>query len=205
MKRIPRSTAISPGRGPDGLEDWVEGLCRARVEAVQIRERQLSDRSLLELTRRLVERADGRLQILVNGRADLVLAAGADGVHLPSSGAPTGRVRELVGEALLVGRSTHTLDEISAAAAEDADYVYYSPIYATPGKGDPVGLGGLERAVELGLPVVALGGLSIARIGPVASAGAAGVAGIRMFANPVELGDLRAAVAVCAQRDENNA
>lgn len=203
MRRVPRSTAISPGRGADDLEVWVEGLCRAGVEAVQIRERQLSDRALLELTQRLVELADDRLLILVSARADLALASGADGVHLPSSGVPTGRVRELVGEALLVGRSTHNLDEISVAAAEGADYVYYSPVYATPGKREPVGLAGLERAVELGLPIVALGGLSIARVGPVASAGAAGVAGIRMFAKPAELGGLRSEVAGCARRDEN--
>ncbi len=190
---LPRLTAISRrgSSGPRGLESWIDALARARVDAVQIREKELSDRQLYELVSLAVERAAGRVRVIVNGRADVALAAGAGGVHLPAEGAPLEAVRRLVGRGMLVGRSTHSLAEIDRARDEGADYVYYGPVFATPGK-RAVGVEALGSAARRGVPVIALGGIRIDRLRAVAEAGAAGVAAIRMFADPDRLGDLAA-------------
>jgi len=198
---VPRLLAITaPGGalGPE-LEDWLRALAGAGVDGVQVRRKDLPDRRLLELA----ERARRALPpgppgpsapaLLVNGRLDVALAAGADGVHLPSAGLPTREVRRLA-EALgfdaLIGRSTHHPDEVARARDEGADYVTFGPVYPTPGKagyGAPPGLAGLERAAASGLPVLALGGVDRDRLAAIARAGASGAAGIRCFADPAGL------------------
>lgn len=152
------------------------------------------------MARHAVEALSPRTRVLVNGRWDLCQLSDADGVHLPAAGLPVPAVRRALGEAALIGRSTHSLDEIRVARAEGADYVTFGPVYATPGKeafGAPQGLDRLEQAAQLGLPVVALGGITtIERIRDCVAVGACGIAGIRIFAD----GD-RAAECVAAIRE----
>ncbi len=188
MRQIPRVTALSRrSLFPGGeLGSWLARLADTGVEAVQIREKDLADIELLDLVGRAVEAMAGRGQVLVNGRADVALAAGADGVHLPSDGIPVAAARRLAGEELLVGCSAHSLAEIDRARDEGADYAYYSPIFESSGK-RPIGLPALAEATGRGLPVIALGGITIERLEAVAEAGASGIAAIRMFADPVEL------------------
>ncbi len=190
---LPRLTAISRRHdlGPGGLGAWIEALARAGVDAVQIREKDASDLELFELVSLAVARAASRLRVLVNGRADVALAAGATGVHLPADGVPVEAVRRLAGRRLLVGCSTHSLDEIERAREAGADYVYFGPIFETPGK-SAVGIEALGRATRLGVPVIALGGIRIDRLEAVAESGAAGVAAIRMFSQPAGLAELAA-------------
>ena len=185
MRDAPRLTAISSGRSATGPEfsAWLEALRAARVDAVQIREKAADDRTVARLAEEAIRTLEGVCRVLVSGRADIALATGADGVHLPGSGLPELSVRRLIGAGRLIGRSAHTLDEVERARDAGADYVYLSPIFETPGKGPALGLATLERAAGLGLPVVALGGITIDRLPAVAAAGAAGVAGIRMFAS----------------------
>lgn len=182
---LPRTMAISSGSG-SGLEAWLDLQIAAGVDAVQLREKQLGDRALFELTRRLVAAASGRCQVLVNGRADLALAAGADGVHLPASGLPAGPLRRRCGQAFLIGRSTHTPREVERALAEGCDYALFGPLRPTPSKPglvEPPGLSGLADATRLGLPLLALGGVEKpAELAAAAAAGAVGIAGIRGFA-----------------------
>jgi thiamine-phosphate pyrophosphorylase len=166
------------------LPSWARGLARAGVPAVQLREKDLSDRAVYCLARTLRRRLPPPARLLVNGRADLALASGADGVHLPADGVPVAPLRHRFAGSLLVGRSTHSLAEVSAAAAAGADYVTFGPVFSTPGKGAPHGLGVLESACRLGVPVLALGGIGIAELPLVAAAGAAGAAGIRLFVDP---------------------
>ncbi len=84
---------------------------------------------------------------------------------------------------MLIGRSTHRIEEIGQAWADGADYVTYGPVYETPGKGAPVGVEGFARAAASvpGFPVFALGGVTLPRFQELARAGAAGVAAIRLF------------------------
>jgi thiamine-phosphate pyrophosphorylase len=116
---------------------------------------------------------------IVNDRVDLALDCGADGVHLGQDDAPIAMARRLAaqaGRALLVGKSTHSLQQALDAQAEGADYIGYGPLYATQTKENnvpPVGvesLGAIVRAVSI--PVVAIGGIKPAQLAAVAAQGA---------------------------------
>jgi thiamine-phosphate pyrophosphorylase len=175
---------------PIPMEDWLRALASAGIGdigAVQIREKDLEDRALWHLARLARAALPPPARVLVNGRLDVALAAGADGVHLPSDGVPVSALRARFGPSVLIGRSAHRVEEVERARDEGADYVTFGPVYATPskapGKGPPVGLAELERAVASagGLPVYALGGVTLPRFGELARAGAAGAAAIRLF------------------------
>jgi thiamine-phosphate pyrophosphorylase len=151
------------------------------VNFVQIREKDLTARELFEFTLAVIEVRDNEMRkrlpikIFLNSRADLALATGADGVHLPSD-APR---QTLPG--LLIFRSCHTLDEVRTT---DADFVTFGPVFDTPGKGAPVGLDTLKAACQLGKPVYALGGVNWDNAAECMRAGAEGIAGIRLFQDP---------------------
>jgi thiamine-phosphate pyrophosphorylase len=173
---------------------WLGALAAAGLEgvaAVQLREKELDDRALLDLARLAHETLPPAIPLLVNGRLDVAVAAGADGVHLPADGVPAAALRQrFAGFPLLIGRSTHSLDEVLRARDEGVDYVTFGPIWETPGKGAPLGTAALARAAAAGVPVYALGGVTLERLGELAAAGAAGVAAIRMFQRPAELAGL---------------
>lgn len=167
----------------------VRAAVEARVTLVQLREKDLTGRVLFELAAAAVRSARGSAtRILVNERADIARAAGCDGVHLTTSSLDAGVVRRAFGEEFLIGVSAHTLQEARAACAGGADFAVFGPVFDTPSKrayGPPVGLGALTKAVlELSpFPLVALGGVGVEEVKDVLAAGAAGVAGIRLFAN----------------------
>ncbi len=163
------------------MEDWLRALVTAGIGAVQLREKDLDDRSLYELACRARPALPPPARLLVNGRVDVALAAGADGVHLPADGIPVASLRRRFGSGMLIGRSTHRLAEVERARDEGADYVTFGPVYATPGKGEPVGLAELRRATAAGIPVYALGGVTLERFEELAGTGAAGIAAIRLF------------------------
>jgi thiamine-phosphate pyrophosphorylase len=169
------------GSLPHPLEPWLRALAAAESGAVQIREKDLEDGALYDLARLARETLPPPRRLLINGRVDVALAAGADGVHLPADGLPVAALRARFGPGVLLGRSTHRVEEVERARDEGADYVTFGPVYETPGKGAPVGLGELARAAAAGLPVYALGGVTLERFGELAGAGAAGIAAIRLF------------------------
>jgi thiamine-phosphate pyrophosphorylase len=162
----------------------------AGVDMIQIREKDLSGRSLEEIARRAVAMSkDAKLptQILVNDRLDVALAAGAAGVHLPAAGLPVRTVRAVTGSSrpdLLVGVSTHSREEARAVAAAGADYLIFGPIFETSSKPGHPGLGvsALAEVSEVvDVPVFAIGGMDPERVESVARSGAAGIAGISAF------------------------
>jgi thiamine-phosphate pyrophosphorylase len=117
---------------------------------------------------------------------DLALAAGADGAHLPADGVPVASLRRRF-PGVLLGASTHSVEEVERALRDGADYVTFGPVWPTPSKeryGPPLGIGELARAARIRIPVYALGGVMLSRFGEAAAAGAAGVAGIRLFQGP---------------------
>lgn len=192
-----RLLAISDGRaamaGVEPLLRWLRDLGNAGVDAVQLREKELSDRKLFALARQARAVLPRSTHLLINARADVALAAGAQGVHLPSRGVPAAALRARFGDRLLLGVSTHHLDEVRAARDAGADYVVFGPVYPTPSKPDLLdlpGLEGLRRASEVGVPVLALGGVDVHRLQEVAEAGAAGIAGIRCFQDRRNLDEL---------------
>jgi thiamine-phosphate pyrophosphorylase len=167
----------------------VERAVAARFALVQLREKDLSARTLYELATGAARIARGsETRILVNDRADIARAAGCDGVHLSTHSLDAEVVRRAFGEEFMVGVSTHNLAEARAARETGADFAVFGPIFDTPSKrayGSPLGLEALREATQslAPFPLVALGGLTENNVGEALNAGAAGVAGIRLFAN----------------------
>ena len=153
----------------------------ARVDLIQVREKLLSAKLIFELTQHVVTRTRGsQTKVLVNDRLDIALAAGADGVHLTATSVPAQVVREHSPDGFLIGVSCHSIDEVAGAAA-GADFALYGPVFASPGKGDGVGLTALDDVCKAvgNLPVLAIGGIDETNYHDVIGAGAAGFAAIR--------------------------
>jgi thiamine-phosphate diphosphorylase len=182
------------------LEALLDAALESGVDVVQIRERDLDAGALFALVSRVVGRAASLdTRVLVNERADVARAAGAAGVHLPSSGMSADRIRT-VEPAWTIGRSIHEGDDPPDRGA--CDYLLFGTVFVSESKmeGSPVaGVDGLARAVRLtGRPVVAIGGVTPDRVRSCLDAGAVGVAAIGSFLPPGRARDamgVRAAVA----------
>jgi thiamine-phosphate pyrophosphorylase len=174
------------------LEKIVEAA-RAHVDFVQLREKDLTGRALEKLARSAVEtiRNVGRksqTKLLVNGRVDMALAAGADGVHLPVNDLSASEVRSIWAHAgksarPIISKACHTVEEVRVAAESGADFVLFAPVFEkndAPGV-RATGLEALHEACLVGVPVLALGGVTLANAGECFEAGAAGIAAIRLF------------------------
>jgi thiamine-phosphate pyrophosphorylase len=115
--------------------------------------------------------------LVVNDRTDLAQAVGANGVQLPERALPTPVVRQLLGERALIGVSCHDAAGLSAAASGGASFATLSPVYASPGKGKPLGLPQFSALLRgASLPVYALGGVDATHARALKAAGAAGLA-----------------------------
>jgi thiamine-phosphate pyrophosphorylase len=163
------------------LLDVVDACLAAGLRAVQLREKDLAVRDLLELAVRVRERTRRHgARLLVNDRADVALAVGADGVQRTHASLPVSALRAMGGGRLLIGASVHSLDQAREAEAQAADFLVFGPVYDTPSKrryGPPKGLAALDRvAAAVRCPVLAVGGITPPRVPEVLEAGAAGVA-----------------------------
>lgn len=172
------------GAGP--LLGYIERAIADGVDRIQIREKDLSARDLYDLTRRALLLAAGTgTRILINGRVDIALAAGAHGVHLPSDSISPDRVRAITSRGFEIGVSTHSRGEILAAQQEGADFVVFGPVFDPLSKASystSTGLDGLQESVrDAGIPVYALGGITPQNAFVCIEAGAAGIAGISLF------------------------
>ena len=173
----------------DRLVELVAAAARAGIDLIQIRERDLDARRLAALVRRCVNVAQGTdTKVLVNDRADVAVAAGAHGVHLRGDSIAAAAVRSLIGDGALIGRSVHGAEEAGAVSgAGGVDYLIFGTLYQSPSKSaaHPVAsLDELSAACQAGVPVLAIGGMTIERASEAVRAGAAGVAGIGLFVPP---------------------
>jgi len=173
---------------------------RAGVDMIQLREKDLPARELEELAVeavRLVREHAVRTKLLINSRVDVAIAAGADGVHLPSDDISASEARVVFGKAggraPIIGVSCHSVSQVRLAEAHGADFAVLGPVFEKSGS-PGLGLGELRaacgqvpaRAVEAALPagrmpILALGGVNLQNARACVEAGAAGIAAIRLF------------------------
>ncbi len=153
------------------------------MRAIQLREKNLSENELRSLAKDVLKLTQKYSALLIiNHRAELAHAIGADGVHLTESSPAVRKIRKQFPD-LLIGKSTHSLQGAMRAQHQGADFVTFSPVYDTPSKqqyGPPQGLEKLKHVCAgLDIPVLALGGIDLSRITSVREQGAFGVALIR--------------------------
>ncbi len=189
-------------RWPHGSAAQAEAACAGSAAVIQLRAKHSSDRVVLELAREIRRwtRAVGAL-FFVNDRFDLALLCEADGVHLGQEDLAPERIPPVARARLLVGRSTHTLEEVRCAVVAGADYVAFGPVFETTSKATshvPCGIAALAAAVYAAAPqpVIAIGGIDAERAAAAARAGAAGAAVISAVA---EAQNPQAAVRALAQ------
>ena len=149
------------------------------VNLVQLREKDLPGRPLLNLATELRAVISSSALLLINERADVAAAARADGVQLGEEALPTKEARKILGPEALIGRSVHSEQGALMAEAEGADFLLVGTMYATsshPGH-EPAGPELIRRiAASCSLPLMGIGGITEANLGPVLEAGAQGVA-----------------------------
>jgi thiamine-phosphate pyrophosphorylase len=160
----------------------VEALCSGGAKLIQLREESLGADEFYTEAKRALEvgrRYDAR--ILINDRVDIALAVAADGVHLGQTDLPPEAARRVLGDKMIIGFSTHNLQQAKNAAKLPIDYLAVGPIFPTSTKtdtADVVGLAGLSevRAAIQKIPLVAIGGIRPNRAQAVFDAGADSVA-----------------------------
>ena len=174
------------GLAPLPLLPRLQAVAAAGVDLIQLREKDLACCELLQLVKSAVE--VGRrthTRIVVNDRLDVAIASGAHGVHLGGQSAPPDAVRRHMDKDFLVGVSCHSMEEALRAEAGGADYILLGPIFDTPSKrqyGPPLGLNKLSEVTNrIKIPLLALGGITVEKVGSCLEAGATGIAGIRLF------------------------
>jgi thiamine-phosphate pyrophosphorylase len=173
------------------------------TDYIQLREKDLSTRELETLAREVVaavrnstplrtENRELRTRLLINSRTDVALAAGADGVHLRSDDIAPHEVRHVLEASahrppatdhFLVAASCHTAADVFRAESENADFAVFAPVFGKRGSAGtpPAGLAALREACRAKIRVLALGGVTVENAARCLEAGAAGVAGIRLF------------------------
>ena len=184
------------------LLEKIGEAARAGIDYIQLREKDLAARELEALARESVaildelrtENRELRTKLLINSRTDVALAVGADGVHLRSDDIAPEEVKKIWArgagapargsrEAPLIAVSCHCPTEVAQAEARGATFAVFAPVF---GKKDlpeqrPAGLIELRRASRAGIPVLALGGVTLGNARQCLDAGAAGIAAIRLF------------------------
>ncbi len=167
---------------------------RGGIRGVQLREKDLPTRELLNLAAELREitgKAGARL--LINGRIDICLAVEADGVHIGKDCIPADIARGILGSDKIIGVSTHSLSEALMAQSQGTDFITLGPIYHTESKaqyGAPLGIDMIKRVREtIEIPVFAIGGIKINNIRPLLEAGAYGIAMISALTSARDIKD----------------
>jgi thiamine-phosphate pyrophosphorylase len=167
----------------DGMARALDAALAGGADLFQLRDKDASDDELLAAAETARERcrAAGALFVL-NDRPDLAVACGADGVHVGQDDTPVARAREMVGPDLIVGLSTHSMQQAQAGCRSGADYIAVGPVHATPTKeGRPaIGVEPIRyAAAHVSVPWFAIGGIDTKTVGDVVRAGARRIVVVR--------------------------
>ena len=172
---VGRRLYLCTGDRPD-LASFLEVCIRGGVDIVQLGDKQLEALPLLGRAQvALAVCRDYRVPFILNDRPDLALACRADGVHVGQDDAPPWLARQILGPDAIVGRSTHAMAELRAAAREPVDYLSAGPVNPTPTKPGRPGTGRqylTEAAREATVPWFVTGGVTPETVGPMIEAGA---------------------------------
>jgi thiamine-phosphate pyrophosphorylase len=153
----------------------VEQMIEGGVDLIQLRGKNKSMGELLDLATELHELAAKFSPVIVNDYAEIARAAPVEGVHVGQDDDSIEIARQKAGREILIGKSTHSLEQARAAQAEGADYIGFGPIFSTPTKPDyaPIGLENIKRVhEEVNLPIFCIGGINIDTLQSVLDAGA---------------------------------
>ena len=164
------------------LADLVERTAQAvrgGVDLVQLREKGLPTGEMLGLAESLLDAMGGRAKLIVNDRADVALASGAQGIQLPEDGLPVNAARKILGGDALIGRSVHSVSAACRAETDGADFLLVGTMFASrshPGE-EPAGPD-LMRQISRNctLPLIGIGGITSKNAHEVIGAGGSGVA-----------------------------
>ena len=176
-----RLHVLTDPRGGRGSLDAVAAAVAAGAPVIQVRAKGGTDRELHDFARRAVELcAPNGTTCIVNDRVDVALAVGAAGTHLGAGDLPLAAARRVAGPHHLLGGTARGPETARALVGEGADYLGVGPAYRTTtktGLPDPIGPAGVAAvAAAVGVPVVAIGGITADRIPELLAAGAAGIA-----------------------------
>jgi thiamine-phosphate diphosphorylase len=192
MTRLPSHfyAMVDPAAGHDPVS-LAETLLEAGARIMQLRLKDAPGRDFLAAARAIAEMCRKRgATLIVNDRVDIAILAGANGVHLGQTDLPLEAARRIAGPNKMIGVSTHSLEQARAAEDSGADYIGFGPIYPGGLRNNPVGVGldnlrAIRAAVKI--PIVAIGGITEARIAETLAAGADAVAIITDVVNAPDI------------------
>ena len=169
--------------GNRNLAEVATAAIHGGADVIQLRDKHATTRSLFEEAKRLLPLTRAAaIPLIINDRADIAHAVGADGVHLGEDDLPVKDARRLLGEDRIIGTSTHSLEQAMRAEAEGADYIGFGPIFPTPTKPDyeSIGVTLIKQVMrQVRIPIVCIGGIDSANLPQVIQAGAERVAVVR--------------------------
>lgn len=172
--------ACGESSGFEKLKSLVSALVAAEVDLIQLRDKRLSDQELIAAGQLIADlTAKSKTMFVINDRADLCVAAGADGVHLGQSDLSVHQARMLLRPNQFIGVSTHSLDQARQAVIDGADYIGVGPVFESQTKSfdSHVGVKLVSQvAGEVSLPAFAIGGIDASNVGSVVEAGCCRVA-----------------------------
>jgi thiamine-phosphate pyrophosphorylase len=160
----------------NSLVERIQILVQCGVKAVQLREKDLSAREIVNIAKQIQKFPT---KLFINDRADIVYSLHVSGLHIPEQGFPAQEARKIIGDQI-IGKSAHSLETALRAEREGADFITFGPIYDTPSKrqyGIPLGIKNLrEITKQISIPAFAIGGINPQRAKECLDAGAYGVA-----------------------------
>ncbi len=169
--------------GRRSVESVAVSAIRGGADVIQFRDKKGPDHEVNQIARRLllITKKAG-VALILNDRVEVARQVGADGVHVGQDDWPVPKVREAVGETMIIGKSTHSLEQAIAAQAEGADYIGFGPLFATPTKPDygSIGLDLIPKvAAVIKIPMVCIGGIDDTHVESVLQAGGRCLAVVR--------------------------
>ena len=182
---------------PAQVETMTAALCEGGVDLIQLRAKKAAKSEVERLARQMqAVLRDFDVPLIINDHADIAAQIGCEGIHVGQEDDAVAKAREITRGACFVGKSTHSLDQATAAHAEGADYIGFGPLYATGTKPDyiPIGLQDIAEAHRrVSLPIFCIGGVNAGRLDEVLAAGARRVVVVSAFLQAADVrGEVRA-------------